>query len=84
MNAVLAENVADDHGHAAEHRKAADVDGARIANADHDPANWPSYGRGYSEQRFSPLAKITPDNAAIATRPRAILFIRWLLQRKAS
>jgi alcohol dehydrogenase (cytochrome c)/quinohemoprotein ethanol dehydrogenase len=44
-------------------RTAADVDAARIANAEHDPANWPSYGRTYSEQRFSPLAKITPHNA---------------------
>src|SRR6202040_2748668 len=41
----------------------ADVDAARIANAEHDPADWPSYGRTYSEQRFSPLAQITPDNA---------------------
>ena len=34
-----------------------------MTNADHDPANWLSYGRTYSEQRFSPLAKITADNA---------------------
>jgi alcohol dehydrogenase (cytochrome c)/quinohemoprotein ethanol dehydrogenase len=32
-------------------------------NADRDPANWLSYGRTYSEQRFSPLSKITTDNA---------------------
>jgi alcohol dehydrogenase (cytochrome c)/quinohemoprotein ethanol dehydrogenase len=50
-------------GHAAEHHKAANVDGTRIANAEHDPANWPSYGRSYSEQRFSPLGQITADNA---------------------
>jgi quinohemoprotein ethanol dehydrogenase len=42
--------------------RAADVDGARIAAADRDPANWMTYGRTYSEQRFSPLSKITADN----------------------
>jgi quinohemoprotein ethanol dehydrogenase len=41
----------------------AKVDAARMKNADRDAANWLSYGRTYSEQRFSPLAKITPDNA---------------------
>jgi len=50
-------------GQVAAARTAADVDAARIANAEHDPANWPSYGRTYSEQRFSPLARITPHNA---------------------
>src|ERR1700682_1663268 len=39
------------------------VDAARMNNADRDAANWLSYGRTYSEQRFSPLAKITSDNA---------------------
>jgi quinohemoprotein ethanol dehydrogenase len=39
----------------------ADVDAARIAAADRDPANWVIYGRTYSEQRFSPLARITAD-----------------------
>ena len=42
--------------------RAADVDGARIAAADRDPGNWMTYGRTYSEQRFSPLSKITSDN----------------------
>jgi hypothetical protein len=28
-----------------------------------DAANWLSYGRTYSEQRFSPLSKINADNA---------------------
>ena len=41
---------------------AANVDGGRIAAADRDPANWMTYGRTYSEQRFSPLSKITTDN----------------------
>src|SRR6478672_4797260 len=41
---------------------AANVDAARIAGADQDPANWMTYGRTYSEQRFSPLSKITADN----------------------
>jgi len=40
----------------------ANVDGARIAAADRDPANWMTYGRTYSEQRFSPLSKIKADN----------------------
>jgi len=42
---------------------AANVDATRIAGADQDPANWMTYGRTYSEQRFSPLARITADNA---------------------
>ena len=41
----------------------ADVDGARIQGADAEPGNWMSYGRTYSEQRFSPLDKITDANA---------------------
>lgn len=40
----------------------ANVDTSRIARADQDPTNWLSYGRTYSEQRFSPLARITADN----------------------
>jgi PQQ-dependent dehydrogenase (methanol/ethanol family) len=42
--------------------KAADVDGAAIANADQRPGDWLSYGRGYHEQRFSPLDKINKTN----------------------
>ena len=41
---------------------AANVDAARLAGADQDPANWMTYGRTYSEQRFSPLSRITADN----------------------
>jgi len=41
---------------------AANVDAARIEGADQDSANWMTYGRTYSEQRFSPLSKITADN----------------------
>src|SRR5712672_1127889 len=41
---------------------AANVDDARITRADQDSANWMTYGRTYSEQRFSPLARITADN----------------------
>jgi alcohol dehydrogenase (cytochrome c)/quinohemoprotein ethanol dehydrogenase len=36
----------------------ANVDGARIVNADSEPGSWMSHGRTYSEQRFSPLDKI--------------------------
>src|SRR5262249_39109128 len=39
------------------------VDAKRLANADRDGSNWLSYGRTYSEQRYSPLAKITDGNA---------------------
>jgi quinohemoprotein ethanol dehydrogenase len=42
------------------------VDAARLLAAD-DPANagqWMSHGRDYSEQRFSPLAKVNTDNVA--------------------
>src|SRR6185312_2410790 len=41
----------------------ADVDGARLLAADNEPGNWMSYGRTYSEQRFSPLDKINDKNA---------------------
>ncbi len=41
---------------------AANVDGNRIINADSEPGSWMSHGRTYSEQRFSPLAKINKDN----------------------
>src|SRR6266436_2403 len=39
------------------------VDAARMNNAERDAGNWLSYGRTYSEQRFSPLTRITSDNA---------------------
>jgi quinohemoprotein ethanol dehydrogenase len=41
----------------------ANVDAARLAGADQDATNWMTYGRTYSEQRFSPLTRITADNA---------------------
>jgi quinohemoprotein ethanol dehydrogenase len=41
----------------------ANVDGARISNADQDASDWLTYGRTYSEQRFSPLKRITASNA---------------------
>lgn len=40
------------------------VDGAVIKAADDQPGVWLSHGRTYSEQRYSPLAKITKDNVA--------------------
>jgi len=40
----------------------ASVDAARLTNADADPGNWMSYGRTYSEQRFSPLKQINDQN----------------------
>jgi len=47
---------------AAAAEQAANIDDARIVAADRDPGNWLTYGRTYSEQRFSPLSKITADN----------------------
>ena len=41
---------------------AAQVDSARLVGADKEPGNWMTYGRTYSEQRFSPLNKINADN----------------------
>jgi quinohemoprotein ethanol dehydrogenase len=41
----------------------APVDAARLDNAERDSSNWLSYGRTYSEQRYSPLAKISDSNA---------------------
>jgi quinohemoprotein ethanol dehydrogenase len=41
---------------------AADVDESRILHADQEPGNWMTYGRTYSEQRFSPLKQITDQN----------------------
>ncbi|HEV2531760.1 PQQ-dependent dehydrogenase, methanol/ethanol family [Phenylobacterium sp.] len=40
---------------------AGNVDGARIAAADSN-SEWVSYGKGYSEQRFSPLDKVNATN----------------------
>jgi quinohemoprotein ethanol dehydrogenase len=42
--------------------KPAQVDATRIVQADQDPGNWLTHGRTYSEQRFSPLAKIDAGN----------------------
>jgi alcohol dehydrogenase (cytochrome c)/quinohemoprotein ethanol dehydrogenase len=39
------------------------VDRTRIENADAEPGNWLSYGRTYSEQRYSPLKQVNADNA---------------------
>ena len=43
-------------------RGAKGVDGARIIHADDEPGNWMTYGRTYSEQRFSPLKQINDTN----------------------
>ena len=49
-----------------EHSTKGKVDATRLINAgtnpDSDAANWLSYGRTYSEQRFSPLKQITDQN----------------------
>ena len=41
----------------------APVNAARLDSAERDSGNWLSYGRTYSEQRYSPLAKISDSNA---------------------
>jgi PQQ-dependent dehydrogenase (methanol/ethanol family) len=38
------------------------IDDARLRSADNDAANWLTYGRTYSEQRFSPLKQIDTGN----------------------
>src|SRR5262245_12793366 len=40
----------------------ANVDGARIEQADSEPGSWLSHGRTYSEQRFSPLTQVDTTN----------------------
>jgi quinohemoprotein ethanol dehydrogenase len=40
----------------------ANVDASRLINADQQPGNWMSYGRTYSEQRFSPLKQINDQS----------------------
>ena len=42
----------------------ADVDGNRIVNADSEPGSWLTHGRTYSEQRYSPLDKVTTANVS--------------------
>ena len=38
------------------------IDQARLNNAENDPDNWLNYGRGYSEQRYTPLDQINDRN----------------------
>ena len=38
------------------------VDDSRLLNADADSSNWLSYGRDYSNQRFSPLKQVNKRN----------------------
>ena len=38
------------------------VDDARLINADKNPGDWLSNGRNYSEDRYSALTQISPDN----------------------
>jgi glucose dehydrogenase len=41
----------------------ASVSDAQIVKAESQPGNWLTYGRTYSEQRFSPLKQINDHNA---------------------
>ena len=38
------------------------VDAARLLNAESEPGSWMSYGRTYSEQRYSPLKQVNAGN----------------------
>jgi quinohemoprotein ethanol dehydrogenase len=40
------------------------VNQARLEHADNEPGNWMSYGRTYSEQRYSPLSSINAQNVS--------------------
>ncbi len=40
------------------------VDSARLGNVDAEPGQWMSYGRGWDEQRYSPLTLINDRNVA--------------------
>ncbi|HYL61323.1 MAG TPA: PQQ-dependent dehydrogenase, methanol/ethanol family [Candidatus Methylomirabilis sp.] len=42
----------------------ANVDDTRLLQADNDPGNWMTYGRTYSEQRFSPLKQVNDQNVS--------------------
>ena len=42
---------------------ASPVDAARLENSERDGTDWLSYGRTYAEQRYSPLTRISADNA---------------------
>jgi quinohemoprotein ethanol dehydrogenase len=42
--------------------KPAQVDTARLLNADREPGQWLTVGRTYDEQRYSPLARINTGN----------------------
>lgn len=44
--------------------KAGKVDAVRLTAADSDGSNWMSYGRTYSEQRYSPLTQVNTDTVA--------------------
>ncbi len=45
-------------------RTPADVTSLRLQQADQEPGNWMSYGRGYNEQHFSPLKLINDQNVS--------------------
>jgi quinohemoprotein ethanol dehydrogenase len=44
--------------------RGAGVDHQRLLNADAEPGQWFTVGRGYDEQRYSPLAKINTENVS--------------------
>lgn len=51
-------------GEAGAGRAAANVDAARLQQADSEPGSWMAHGRTYSEQRYSPLREINSKTVA--------------------
>jgi len=54
---------------AQESATAANVDASRLNQRDQQPGNWMSYGRTYSEQRFSPLQQINDQTFGRSLSP---------------
>jgi PQQ-dependent dehydrogenase (methanol/ethanol family) len=67
LAAAMLATIAASTGHSAAGRRdaarPATVDAAQLQSPDRRPGDWMSYGRGYDEQRFSPLAAINDRNA---------------------
>ncbi len=66
--AVAAEGPARAGGRAAAPPGVGAVDDARLRAADSEPQNWLTHGRTFSEQRYSPLARIHTGNVSHLVR----------------
>jgi len=54
------------------------VDSAKIINADQAANNWMTYGRTYTEQRFSPLQQVTDQNVK-GTKTEPLTHLRAII-----